>query len=248
MKSIIYVLLIGIIIFILYYNKSYIIKNIEPNKNIKIEKKEEIEIEPKLEPIDDKLLTIFENTIPKLQTTFSNSLNDFDVTSSLPKVFLNINIGKKNIGQIIIKLFTNNVPKTCENFSALCSGARGYTKNGNKLSYKNSIFHRIIPNFMIQGGDILNNNGTGAISIYGNSFDDENFMIQHNKPGIVSMANSGPNTNGSQFFIITQPQPHLDGVHVAFGQVIFGLELLDEIESYGTKSGDPTSKIIISDC
>lgn len=198
--------------------------------------------------INGDLESIFKKNSSKIQKTFSNSLNKFEENSTLPKVYLNIKAGKKNLGQIVIKLFTNNVPKTCNNFRALCTGEQGYTRTGKKLSYKNCPFHRIIPGFMVQGGDIENGDGTGKMCVYGDSFADESFMIQHNKPGIVSMANSGPDSNGCQFFIITEPQPHLDGKHVAFGQVIKGMEIIKEIEELGTESGEPLVDIIISDC
>ena len=198
--------------------------------------------------LDNELKLIFEKNNPKLQTTFSTNLNQFEGNSTLPKVYLNIKAGPKDLGQIIIKLFTNNVPKTCENFRILCSGERGYTRTGKKLSYKDSPFHRIIPGFMIQGGDIENGDGTGKMSIHGESFEDESFLIQHNKPGIVSMANSGPDSNGCQFFIITNPQPHLDRKHVAFGQVIHGMDIIKKLEEFGTEDGTPKTKVIISDC
>ena len=134
------------------------------------------------------------------------------------------------------------MPITTKNF-------RQIAKNGiNGKRYNNSIFHRIIPNFMIQGGDILNNDGTGSISIYGEKFDDEGFTIKHDKPGLLSMANSGPNTNGSQFFITTVPTPHLDNKHVVFGEVVKGFGFIKEIENMETDSNDrPYKKVEIVD-
>lgn len=178
-----------------------------------------------------------------IQNTFSNNLNN-QISLTDTKVYLNI----KNHGQIIIKLFTHITPKTCENFRVLCTGERGYTNLGQHLSYKNSILHRMIPNFMYQGGDIVNGDGTGSTSIYGDYFDDENFILKHDNLGMLSMANSGPNTNGCQFFITTVPSPHLDGKHVVFGQIIQGLHILKQIEKYSSKTGVPTKKIRISDC
>ena len=134
--------------------------------------------------------------------------------------------------EIIIKLFDDVVPLTCENFRHIAlKGIKG--KN-----YYGSIFHRIIPNFMIQGGDIMNHDGTGSISIYGKNFEDENFKLKHDKPGLLSMANSGPNTNGSQFFITTSPAPHLDGKHVVFGEVIRGFDNIRRIEMLPTDRYD----------
>ncbi len=143
---------------------------------------------------------------------------------------------------IEIRLFDDELPITTKNF-------RQIAKNGiNGKKYNNSIFHRIIPNFMIQGGDILNNNGTGSISIYGEKFDDEGFSLKHDKPGLLSMANSGPNTNGSQFFITTVSTPHLDNKHVVFGEVVKGFEYIKEIEKLETDSNDkPYNRVEIVD-
>ena len=139
-------------------------------------------------------------------------------------------------------------PKTAENFRQLCTGEAGTGGAGKPLHYKDSIFHRIIPGFMIQGGDFTNFNGTGGESIYGDRFDDENFELKHEEPGLLSMANAGPNTNGSQFFITTVECPWLDGNHTVFGKVVEGMELVKEIESKGTPSGTPLAEVKISDC
>ena len=139
---------------------------------------------------------------------------------------------REKLYDIEIKLYDDSVPKTCKNF-------RDIAFNGiNGKTYTNSTFHRVIKNFMLQGGDIINGNGTGSISIYGDTFKDENFIFKHNKPGLLSMANSGPNTNGSQFFITTVPTPHLDGKHVVFGEVIKGLEFIKNLENTDTDNND----------
>jgi len=165
-----------------------------------------------------------------------------------PKVFFDISIAKATTWRITMELFKDKVPKTAENFRALCTGEKGIGKSGLPLHFKNSKFHRIIPAFMMQGGDFTRGDGTGGESIYGSKFPDENFLYNHNDVGILSMANAGPNTNGSQFFITFQKLPSLDGGYVVFGKVVSGLEHLAAVELIGSASGRPKKEVVIVDC
>lgn len=173
-----------------------------------------------------------------------------EVVAARPLVFLDIEVaGEGHMGRIIIELYNDIVPKTAENFRALCTGEKGEGKtSGKPLHYKGSIFHRVIQKFMLQGGDFQNANGTGGESIYGAKFEDEGFSVKHDVPGLLSMANSGPNTNGSQFFITTIETPHLDGKHVVFGKVLKGLHFVMDIEKMETESDKPKKDVIIAEC
>ena len=157
------------------------------------------------------------------------------------KVYFDITHGDKSIGRIVMGLYGEVVPKTVENFYQLT------VSTDPKMGYLDSIFHRVIPNFMIQGGDTALTTGFGGKSIYGSKFADENFAKKHTKAGLLSMANSGPNTNGSQFFITTVACPWLDGKHVVFGEVTKGMDVVKTIESYGTQSGKPKAEIVVED-
>jgi peptidylprolyl isomerase len=163
------------------------------------------------------------------------------------KVFFDIEIDGEKAGRIVFGLFGETVPKTAENSRALCTGEKGVGNAGKALHFKNSVFHRIIPGFMAQGGDFTNGDGRGGESIYGARFNDENFKLKHTKPHLLSMANAGPNTNGSQFFITFKETPWLDGRHVVFGEVIEGQDIVNELEKIGTGSGSTKKKAVIVD-
>mmetsp|Transcript_48742 Transcript_48742/g.145634 ORF Transcript_48742/g.145634 Transcript_48742/m.145634 type:complete len:302 (+) Transcript_48742:54-959(+) len=165
-----------------------------------------------------------------------------------PRVFLEIGIDGATAGRLEIELFADEVPKTAENFRCLCTGEKGRGESGKRLNFLGSKFHRIIPGFVCQGGDFTLGNGTGGESIYGHMFEDESFSLKHTEPGVLSMANSGPNTNGSQFFICTRAAPHLDGKHVVFGKVVSGFEVVEEMEKCGSEDGTTTKRVLVYDC
>merc|ERR1711931_574597 len=154
------------------------------------------------------------------------------------RVFFDLSVNGKAAGRLTFKLHDDVTPKTAENFRQLCTGEPGF-------GYEGSAFHRVITQFMAQGGDFTNHNGTGGKSIYGRTFADENFQLRHSKPGLLSMANAGPNTNGSQFFITFVECPWLDGKHTVFGEVEEGHDLLELLERCGSGSGQPRAEIII---
>ncbi|CAB3360000.1 Hypothetical predicted protein [Cloeon dipterum] len=165
-----------------------------------------------------------------------------------PIVFLDISIGEDKVGRIIIELFKKKTPKTAENFRCLCTGEKGIGKQGHLLHFKGTLFHKAIPNYMVQGGDIINFDGSGGESIYGLQFEDENFSLLHDDSGLLSMVNSGPNSNSSQFFITLGICPNLDKSHVVFGRVLKGLRIVQEISDVPTDNDIPQVRCSVVDC
>uniref|UniRef100_A0A8D0G459 Peptidyl-prolyl cis-trans isomerase n=1 Tax=Sphenodon punctatus TaxID=8508 RepID=A0A8D0G459_SPHPU len=158
-----------------------------------------------------------------------------------PVVYFEVSADDEPLGHVTMELFLDIVPRTAENFRVLCTGERGY-------GFKNSIFHRIIPDFICQGGDITKYDGTGGLSIYGDAFEDENFDVKHTGPGLLSMANCGRDTNNSQFFITLKKAEHLDFKHVVFGFVKDGIDVVKKMESFGSPKGIVSKRIMITDC
>ncbi|XP_076936243.1 peptidyl-prolyl cis-trans isomerase CYP19-4-like [Bidens hawaiensis] len=169
-----------------------------------------------------------------------------DLEEVTQRVYFDVNINGNHAGRITFGLFGKTVPRTAENFRALCTGEKGMGMLGKPLFYKGCVFHRIIPSFMIQGGDFTHSDGTGGESIYGERFEDENFNIKHSEPGRLSMANAGENTNGSQFFITTVAADWLDGKHVVFGKVLTGMDVVYQMEAEGTQYGTPKTEVKIA--
>mmetsp|Transcript_15624 Transcript_15624/g.18822 ORF Transcript_15624/g.18822 Transcript_15624/m.18822 type:complete len:175 (+) Transcript_15624:77-601(+) len=164
-----------------------------------------------------------------------------------PVVFFDISINGSPKGRIEMELRADVVPKTAENFRCLCTGEKGMGRSGKLLHFKGSAFHRVIPGFMCQGGDFTRGNGTGGESIYGEKFRDENFQLTHTGPGILSMANAGVNTNGSQFFLCTAATSWLDKKHVVFGKVVSGMDVVAAIEQVGSEQGRTRVPVVIAD-
>ncbi|RMY56303.1 hypothetical protein D0863_13020 [Hortaea werneckii] len=182
-----------------------------------------------------------------MQTT--PGIQNTNMAPNRPNVWFDISIGGQSAGKVVFELYTDIVPKTAENFRALCTGEKGVGNAGKPLHYKGSSFHRVIKSFMIQGGDFTAGNGTGGESIYGEKFEDEAFDFKHEKPFLLSMANAGPGTNGSQFFVTTVPTPHLDGKHVVFGEVVAGKSIVRQVENTPVGESDrPKQDVIIADC
>jgi len=185
------------------------------------------------------LLTPF----PKVTSAYLFSTSIHQEAMSKPRCFFDITANGDSLGRIVFELHSDVVPKTAENFRSLCVG-----DNAKQYTYKGSGFHRVITKFMCQGGDFTNHNGTGGVSIYGQKFADENFKLKHTEPYLLSMANAGPNTNGSQFFITTVACPWLDGKHVVFGRVVEGQEVVKKMEAMGSDSGKTSKKLVIANC
>ena len=196
------------------------------------------------------ILSVALSAIVCVSTSAPSSVAAQDVNTAkvTDTVFFDVEIGGEPAGRVEIGLFGDVVPETAENFRALCTGEKGSTAAGIPLSYKGSKFHRVIPGFMCQGGDFTRGNGTGGESIYGEKFKDENFKLSHTQPFLLSMANAGPNTNGSQFFITTAATPHLNGKHVVFGKIVAGEEIIRGIEKQGSRGGKTMNEIVIADC
>ncbi len=241
-NKILIIIILVLLIIILYFNISFISENNQLKLDNSIKNEEIVNVkEPELnlednEEVQEEEEELHSDDIDNMFNLSEEKQEEEDENNTNNLVYLDINCNN-NRGRIILSLNTKVTPKTAKNFSVLCE----------KKAYVNSPFHRVIKDFMIQGGDFTNYDGTGGISIYGNTFNDENFTLK-NERGTISMANSGPNTNGSQFFISTKDNDFLDGKHVVFGKVIKGMDLIDYIETQQTDGNDrPINEILIVD-
>jgi len=169
-------------------------------------------------------------------------------TTVTVKTFMDFSVDGEEAGRVEFGLYGNQVPRTVENFRALCTGEKGVGGEGKALTYEGSPMHRIIPGFMLQGGDFTNGDGTGGESIYGAKFEDEDLEVPHSREGLLSMANSGPDSNGSQFFVTVAETPWLDGKHVVFGEVLEGMAVVKQIEALGDSQGKPSKPVTITAC
>uniref|UniRef100_A0A7S3G7C9 peptidylprolyl isomerase n=1 Tax=Palpitomonas bilix TaxID=652834 RepID=A0A7S3G7C9_9EUKA len=216
-------------------------KNVQAKKSL-------LEIKKRIQKEKEKEKKAFGNMFAKLGDMYEEKADLKVWKGPLPKCFFDITIGGEAKGRVVMELFADKTPKTAENFRALCTGEKGNGKAGKPLHYKGSTFHRVIKDFMIQGGDFTNGNGTGGESIYGEKFEDENFDVKHTEAGLLSMANAGPGTNGSQFFITTKDTPHLDGKHVVFGRVVEGMDVVRAIEDTEVEGSTPKQEVVVADC
>lgn len=196
----------------------------------------------------DQLIERVEKGPSDLKITVQRLVSASNLEVITEKVFFEVAVAGEPAGRIVIGLYGNATPKTCENFRALCTGEKGMGNKGKPLSYKGSPFHRIIPSFMLQAGDFTDMNGMGGESIYGDTFADENFLIPHTNAGLLSMANAGPNTQSSQFFITTAATPWLNGKHVVFGKIVEGMDVVRAVEKLGSPSGQPSKVVTIAQC
>ena len=195
------------------------------------------------------LKTITTVVLGLMSTTLAADHESFAPLSKITdKVYFDIEVDDHPLGRIVFGLYGQEVPHTVQNFVEISKGQKVSAISGKPMTYKGSPFHRIIPSFMAQGGDFTQGNGRGGESIYGRSFEDENFNLHHTRPYLLSMANAGPDTNGSQFFITFKSTPWLDGHHVVFGEVLGGKDVVDELEKLGSKSGTVTHLVTVKDC
>jgi len=226
--------------------------NISPGSSELVQLLKQIKKQEKIENDRDKKR--YSNMFERMhkeeeQPTLPEIIPPSEPNPSNPRVYLDLQIGENAIQRVTIELFKDVVPKTVENFRALCTGEKGQSASGKALSYQGSVFHRVIKGFMMQGGDFTAGDGTGGESIYGAKFEDENFRIRHKSAGLLSMANGGPGTNGSQFFITFGPAAHLDNKHVVFGRVLTGMEVVREVEQLPTEGNDrPAVSVRVAAC